>query len=944
MEFKKIVAMVVATFFLLSAKLYAQTGTVTGRVLDAATGEPMIGVNVIIRQHNIVGVTNIDGRFVLQNVPEGEQRLEFRMMGYSTSYATVNVISNRSNVVNVTMTYRTVQETVVKAKKITSTDASLLSIRKKAAVAQDAISAEQIAKSPDADAGDAAKRVTGVTVVDGKHGKMVYIRGLGERYANVMFAGTLLSSPDPDKKVVPLDIFPAMLLDNLIIAKSYIPEMPGEYGGGQLQVNPRDYTEEFEFKVGIGSGYHTSTTRKKFLTYKGGQFDFFGYDDGTRALPSGIRSAYLNYLNYTQAETEAIGEELTNEYTPDRTKGMFPFDINFSYNDSWRMGTYILGMVVAGLFREKSTTREIETLRVNNEFNVMKDYDVLKSTYATTNGLLFTLGLTSLAHRFRLSSFYSHQSEDATSISHGFNNDRQEPTVTGAYSTEKYYRMQFVETSMLFTQLSGEHLLEDFLDSTVSWVGAYSRATRDEPDSRTVQLIDPNTTGEYYIYRIDDVKRRFLNHVEHVVDFATNIAIPFKQWSGLTGKFKVGGAFNYRKRVSRNRIFRWENSGINVSTIHNEPLEELFTPENIVGWGQEDNTHYYLKEVSMQNDQYTGILTVIGGFGQVDVPVVSKVRVVGGVRYEYSDMDLLSFNPITLKEENLKREPLKVHNYIPGVSVVYSFMEDANLRTAYSKTLVRPDFLDVTEFKRELAVPGEVMIGNPELKQCDIHHFDVRVEWFPTPAEIVAFSVFYKYLIKPIEMLEIQGTAGTAHYQVANADYAHNMGVELEFKRSLGMIANALQGVSLLFNCAYIYSRIHVIDLPYANYTNDERPLQGQSPYVINAGISYDNEKWGFNSTLLYNIQGRRILRVGLVTNNVPNGDVYEEAVGRLDLVIRQKIFGRGSIKFSASNLLNPKIRETQERTHAITGEKRRFTLEEYRDGRNFSLSASYSF
>ncbi|MCX7678014.1 MAG: TonB-dependent receptor, partial [Spirochaetes bacterium] len=386
MELKKISQAFFIALLLVAFKsiAHAQTGTVTGRVIDAVTGEPIIGVNVIIRQHNIVGVTNIDGRFMLQNVPEGEQRVEFRMMGYSPSFTTVNVVAGRSNVVNVTMSYLTVHETVVKAKKISSTDAALLSIRKKAPVAQDAISAEQISKSPDADAGDAAKRVTGITVVDGKHGKMVYIRGLGERYASVMFAGTILSSPDPDKRVVPLDIFPAALLDNLIITKSYIPEMPGEYGGGQVQVNPKDYTEEYEFKVSVGSGYHTTTTRKDFLTYRGGKYDFFGYDDGTRALPSGIGREYLNYLNYTPAQTEAIGESLTNEYTPDYEKGKFPFDVNFSYNDSWRVGAYNIGMVVSGLFREKSTTREIRTMRVSDDFQILKLYDVLKSTYATS--------------------------------------------------------------------------------------------------------------------------------------------------------------------------------------------------------------------------------------------------------------------------------------------------------------------------------------------------------------------------------------------------------------------------------------------------------------------------------------------------------------------------------------------------------------------------------
>ncbi|MDY6932913.1 MAG: TonB-dependent receptor [Spirochaetota bacterium] len=934
--------------------LYAQKTTdVSGKVIDSMTGEPLIGVNVIIQTLKIYSITDINGKYTLQDVPEGKQNILFQMMGYDKTLSAINVKPGEKNIVNISLSYKTAEEVVVTGRRINNTEAALLSKRKKAPVAQDAISSEQISKSPDSDASDAAKRVTGVTIVDGK---TVYIRGLGERYSSVMFAGSTIPSPDPDKRVVPLDIFPVGLLDNLVIIKAYTPDIPGEFAGGIVQINPRDYPDKATFKVSIGSGYHSNTTGKDFLTYDGGKYDWFGIDDGTRELPDGIKDDYVNDIFYTPKRIAQIGREFKNEYTPNTTDGKFPFKVNFSYGDSYNIGkNKTLGLIFSGLFKESSKNKDIHFFRVSDNWNTIKDYHIDKSTYSTNKGLLISSSLNAGTDKLRLTSFYSHQSDDNTSEYFGYNNDRQESTVAGAVSTAKIYKLQFITTGLFFSQINGEHYFEKIFKTILDWTASYSRASRYEPDTRTSQLIDLNSTGSFIVYRSDDVKRFFQEHDDSVYGFSPSLTIPFKQWNGLSSKLNIGGAITYRERDSESRTFLWDNGNSlgSISTTP-EPLENLLSPGFIVAPGDEDPTHYFIKEASGENDYYTGKLTIIAGYGQFDMPIIPRLRFVGGLRYEYSDMDVITYNPILKEEKDLSKEPLEEDNIMPGVSVTYSATKNTNLRFAYSKTVARPDFREVTEFKYSPMISSEVLIGNPDLEQCDIHNYDLRVEWFPSASEILALSLFYKDMEKPIELLEVTGTPGSTTLKYQNAESAENMGIEFEVKKTFSFISdlfnlessnikNILGDLSFSTNIAFIHSNVDVEDIESAKYTTDDRPLQGQSPYVLNSSLNYNNDNIGLNGTLLYNIYGRRIVKVGTIYGTNPRGDIYEEPVGKLDFVAKQKLFSKGHLKISISNILDPAIEISQKRPKSGTSLEKKFTLESYREGRNYSISYSYN-
>jgi TonB-dependent receptor len=473
------------------------------------------------------------------------------------------------------------------------------------------------------------------------------------------------------------------------------------------------------------------------------------------------------------------------------------------------------------------------------------------------------------------------------------------------------------------------------------WEGAYSFATYDEPDTRTSELLDDEGSGNFYLRRADYVKRAFNEHDETVVTFSPDFTFPFKQWAGLASKVKVGASFTYRERDSGGRVFRWDNNNILGSyPTTAAPLEGLFTPDHIVGSiASTSATDYMIRETTGVNNTYGALLFIYGAFAQLDLLLLKELRLVTGVRYEHADLTLRSYDPYRGGIREQDENPYDRHNYMPALSLTWEFFKDMNLRWSFSKTVVRPDFRECTNTKYNTLVSGETINGNPDLTQSDVYSADMRYEWFPSAAEIISLSFFYKYLMNPIEMLETAGTGGV-EYRYQNARYAPNLGIELEAKKDLSFITRHLKDLSIGFNVAYIYSRIHVEDMPTADYTTDERGLQGQSPFVVNASLEYDNEDVGFTGTVLFNISGRRIVRVGIQGN----GDVYEEMVPRLDIVLKQNIRSYGQIKLTLKNLIDEPIEETQEQQNSITGKKKTFVVSRYREGRSIGLGYSYTF
>jgi TonB-dependent receptor len=482
----------------------------------------------------------------------------------------------------------------------------------------------------------------------------------------------------------------------------------------------------------------------------------------------------------------------------------------------------------------------------------------------------------------------------------------------------------FTENTLFFNQLTGDHVLEFLGNSKFSYNIAASFAGRDFPDFRRATYgLDSGASaatpyGSYFNGSTGN--RTFNDHLDTVYEILPKIEIPFKQWSDLSAKLSVGGGFSFRERDSRTYKFIYE--GPNV--VSETSLQGILTDSAL------ENGSYKMSDLTTPPDKMKGTSTIGAGFIQIDIPLIRSLRLIGGVRYEYYFMqvhtaDLLSNQP--------RISQIEKNDILPALNIVQALSQDMNLRFAVSRTVTRPDFREISSSYIE-KILGSYERGNPDLEPTSITNADIRWEIFPTSAEIIAVSGFYKFLDKPIENVLLMNADKPISY--VNAENAKNMGIEIELRENLGFIARAMSNFSLAINGSYIYSRVSLGEpkLLGSGYTNKVRPLQGQSPYIINSIISYDNKDLGTSFSLLYYHFGKRIIVIG--SNGID--DMYEQANGKLDLTLKQNIVNDASFKFSVSNILDPQIKTTQQ---TDLGEK---IARSYKKGISMDLSFNYTF
>ncbi len=904
-----------ALLFLLAGGLFAQgVGSVSGRVLDEETGEEMIGVTVIVDGAQLYAVTSIDGSYFIPNVPAGSQRLKFQMAGYKTSQGSVTVKPGANVAFNTTMGYQTFDTVVVTAKRVSNTDAALLTKMKKSAAAQDAISSEQIAKSPDSDAADAAKRVTGVSIMGGKY---LFVRGLSERYSTIAVNDSPVPSPLPSRKVVPLDIFPVALLDNMIIAKTYLPNMPGDFGGGSVQLNTKDFPEEEEMKLSIGMGGNSETTGKDFRSVNGSALDWMGWGAGERALPSTfpakkeISSGY-----YSNEQRIAFANDMRNSYSGKMISAMPSASLAFNYGNTFRMeNNQQIGFL--GSFSQKNSYQNLNDAiyRVYDTGGTKVDQVYDESVYST--GMTAQLAVAyrmSNAHQFKYNTFYTHQSENTAKLRHGY--------LSLGKSTGTEYNSLYEETGLWFNQAAGEHSFHMLTDDTqLRWRTAYSLVTRDQPDTSNALY---NATGSIDSTR--PITKYFNNHFEHTMQAAAELEQPFKQWWGLKSKLQLGNDYQYKFRANEGRRFQLVFS--DTFSIDNGSA----LPEDVV---QANKDNLMVNEITGTDqstglDSYDATLFVNGSYGMVDMPLFRMLRFVAGARAETWKQTVAAYSVISPDKRYITA--INGLDILPSANLILTPIDKMNVRLGYSKTLNRPEFIEMGYLAYyDDAGTGFIIKGNPELEKADIDNADLRIEFFPAAAELIAVSGFYKRIQNPIEATI--NVADDPTYTYANQNKAELYGAEFEWRQSYGFIHKAIEGVSTSINYTYLYSKLELNpDLGSAE-TEARRPLQGMSPYLLNAGLYYDLSATGTDFALLYNLFGPRIVFVGV------NGlePTYEEPYHQLDFTVAQKVMKNGKLKLAIGNLLDETVEQ-----YLGDDSERKLTLR-YKKGTSYSVGYTHT-
>lgn len=905
------------------------TGRVIGRVLDASSAKPISGAQVYI-EGGVGALSDLNGRYVLNDIPVGVVSITVQSLGYGTKTITdVAVTANQVVALDVTLSQQALElgGITVSAQRERGSNAYLLDQRRTSEAMVEAVGATEIAKRPDSDAADVAQRLTGVTVSDGKY---VFVRGLGERYSQTTLNGSSLPSPEPEREVVPLDLFPSGFLESLQTQKSYTPDLPADFSGGSVKIQTRDFPDRFTMRVGVGTSVNSrSQFQDGFLWYAGGHRDFLGFDDGTRAQPDIVKQLMGDItsgerLPADPAERIAIGQALQSVgqgFTPQTESTPMNRSFNLSVggrNDVFDEGE--LGYFVAGTYSDDYAIHDDEVERkwdvssFNEELypdgnpTANVDYAFQRGSRTIAWGTIGNVTFKpSSGQKLSLRTTVNLNTEDEARTYQGLNSE----DIGGEVKSD---RLRFVSRLMLWSQLSGEHQL--FGDSRLEWRATAARANRDEPMLREAVYLDYN--GAFKLHNIGESGRYFWSTLtDDDLSGALDWTFPF-QLAGRDASVKFGGEYRTRSRDFAARRLNWKFLG---GVIVN--LDEALDTARIVA-NARNRGELSIDEVVEPGDLYDAQDDRGAGYLLVDLPVTKRLQAIVGARVEQYKLQLHS------RGDTLAR--MDQTDVAPSLNLVYSPSDRIKLRGALSRTLDRPEFRELAPFQFTEATSLRQLYGNEDLVPAKIVSTDLRMDWFLRPGEMISVGGFYKTLKDPIEQVFV--AAASAAYSFQNARDARIFGLELDTQLGLDRISPALNNYSAQLNYSWIDSRVNVRQgVSGFEPTNLTRPLEGQASYVLNMGLNYADPA-GFQAGVFLNRFGARLTAAGGL--GIP--DIYEQPRNALDASVGFPLPGGASARIKATNLLDADYRFEQT-ANDITLVQRRYSV-----GRTFSVGLSWEF
>jgi hypothetical protein len=785
-----------------------------------------------------------------------------------------------------------IQEMTVAAPRIKSSVEALLEVRKQKTNVADVIGQEQMSRSGDSDAAASLRRVTGLTLVGGKY---IYVRGLGERYSSVLLNGSQVPSPEPTRRVVPLDLFPISILDSITVQKSFSADRPAEFGGGLIELQTRSVPTKFTGQLSVGAN---SENFQNGLSYEGGSRDYMGFDDGTRAMPSVIKKAFKSKKKIIVSETEGFSEQeilsmtnsLSNTYNVKESSGEALPNIQFSLGDAKKFNQGRVGGIMGFIYSNSSDVGD----RQSNAYNVgaggkLERDEKNDITYAEREvqlGGALDLGVDFRdTHQLKFTSLLLRNSTNITQ-------EKISERASDSFASRKFTLLEWNERQLFLNQIAGEHKFDRL---TTKWRANKSVAKRESPDSREVMR---NYEDGQYILETDVTgNKRVFSQLE---DQSQEVGLDFdlklldSQDKKITTKFGVSQ--NDKRRISDvYRLHLKYNYAPSDAPDLSRPTEDIYR--------ERGKDKFFLTNLTDSADSFTGDQRLIAYYGQMEVSPSEKWTFVVGARQERSFQEVRTFKYYD-PENPTSEGSLEMNDVLPSYNVTWKATKDERVRLAYGETLARPDFRELSTVSYIEDETGYDVIGNSELKGTVIRNWDLRYERYFADSDFYSFGVFYKNFEAPIEAVFQPGDRLVKTFM--NAKSAMNYGAEVEGRMSLRSLSRSLRRWSVSSNVSVINSKVE-IDESQGNQTSSERPLQGQSPYVANVQLLYDRPQYDISSGLIYNVVGKRITEVG--TNSRP--DVYEQPVHQLDYIYNQK-FGDWGIGFRARNLLDPVAKSTQ--------------------------------
>jgi hypothetical protein len=893
----------------------AATARIQGKVVASDTGEPIGYADLLLvpadtTRAKVGGLSNADGTFLLE-APPGVYALRVRAISYAGKRIEGVVLDEgKLFSLNPTLVPEAIQqqEIVVEAKAKTNTEASQLAARKKAQSVGDAVSAEQMRRAPDKTAGDVLRRVTGLSVSDGRY---VFVRGLGERYSSTEVDGVRIASPEPNKRVVPMDLFPAALLDNINVQKTYTADRAGEFGGGDVQVKTRDFPGARMWAFSLSQGYAPGVTGGTRQTYTSPDADRWGFGASGRAIPDIVNQiagdrplSEGSGLGFPASTLQEVEKSFDNVWTPFGSRTLPNGRYTATYGDQIQLFSRPFGIVgAASMSRSFDHRSEIQREFKNAQGDLQNDYQVERYTESAQLGANAALSYRfSPGHQAHLRGFLSNSADDEVRSYEGAD-------TYGDLLYRRSTRLLYVQRSILSGSLEGQDDFANLGNAGLSWRLTRSGARRQQPDRRESMYIrvpiDETNPG---YWGLATGRREYGDLKDNGWGGSLKASFPYQSERMGNGKLMLGFDRDSKRRENYYRRFD-------------------FIPGQYGSDALPESVYNKVNEATLAVDNYSAHQKVEAIYVSVDMPFGRQVRSNFGIRRERGKQDVSShdlFDPSIVTSEG----HLDNADWLSGANVTWSLSQAINLRGAASRTLTRPDLDELSPSPTLDYVGGLQRLGNPRLQRGTLESYDLRLEGFPSGTEVLAVGGFYKAMQDPIEYTVRGATSGFVLVP-DNSARGHNLGVEIELRASLGRLTRHLDRLSLNSNVSFISSEVTLKDAP-TKIGSQQHPLQGQADHIVNAALTYQTPGSRIESSLLLSVVGRRLVTLSNAAQGIP--DHYDPGFASLDFTFVLVPFPGSRLRFEGSNLLDREIQE-------LVGPN---VARSYHDGRTYSIGFSW--
>lgn len=812
-----------------------------------------------------------------------------------------------------------IEEVVVKASRLKGTASAVMEERKNQAFVADILGAEQISRTGDSDAAAALRRVTGLTLVDGK---FIYVRGLGERYSSTQLNSASVPSPDPTRTVIPLDLFPAAIIESLSVQKSYSPSMPAHFGGGNVDIRLKTIPNDFVFSLQGNLGGNTDNFDDG-LTYNGGGDDWRGEDDGTRAAPQALQNLWANHqaLNdLSQEDNRAIASQLYRDY--DSVKESIDPDVglDLTLGNKFESGDFKYGFLTSISYDNEwqhSEGYEGQDFREeeDGQWSLVRGFDQVETTEHSVkfSGML-NLGIEyDRNHRLDFTSVVLRDTVDE--IKEKIGNSNNVTLVDGQRLRDS--EVKYEERELIANQILGTHNFPELGYLGLDWKYSDSRSNRYAPGNVSTRyiIVDSDENGEFDLVNESSLRRAqtasrftFQDLNDEVENYGYNLSLPLS-YERTEVELKTGADFVTKSRDAFARRIDWNTLGFDNSTLVGNRFNNILTNDLLLNSAL-NNTDNIIRDTSIDGDDYYSAQKIDAYYAEADIFFDNTWRLSGGIRWEDFRQVVAPLDPATGQfdlpleptEEDLAALSFKEDDYYSALALTYIPSEEMQYRFSYGETTVRPDVREVAPATYIDPITENPVGGTPGIVSTAIKNYDIRWEWYMPSGENLSVGLFYKDMVNPIEAVQSPAQDGPPLIRIANADDGEVYGIEVEFLQDVG------DDFYLSGNVTLSDSEINIDPVRVeqqtgvsTSITNTTRRMTGHSEYVVNLNLGYDAPNGNHSATLAYNVFGDRVMIPGIEGRD----DTYEQPFHSLDLIYTYYPTYSSTIKFKVQNILD---------------------------------------